>query len=240
MYAVSCSKQIFRVPSGSVTVDNESKDDMRSCGVEQVRQGLLCLHDTILTVGFVDDDNLVCQVYTKTFSSIAMEKKVVRQGDDLHSFSSRHLRTPNRRCGLTSACEIASREAKYGQVWDACPVTIKSSMSLGDALGRHGGERKVEPEIEKARTSIWSRKSCRRLSSMASGFGKYGHRLSPPAAEQVPSLRDKTRRQASDVIPCRSSRQRSSRSPPCAFSLSFKQSCFREPRLTKRVSGRPS
>ena len=87
-----------------MTVDNESKDDMRSCEVEPIRQGLLCLHDTMLTVGFVDDNNLVCQVYTKTFSSIAMEKKVVRQGDDLHSFSSRHLRTPNRTCGLTSAC----------------------------------------------------------------------------------------------------------------------------------------
>ena len=183
MYAVSCSKQRFRVPSGSVTVDNESKDEMRSCEAEQIRQGLLCPHYIILTVGFVDDDNLVCQVYTKTFSSIAMKQKVVRQGDDLHSFSSRHLRTPSRRFGLTSACEIASREAKYGQVWDACPVTIRSSMSFGDALDHHVDVRKAEYEIEKARTSIWSRKSCRRLSSMASGFGKYGHRLSPPAAE---------------------------------------------------------
>jgi len=85
-------------------VDNESKDDMRSCGAEQIRQDSLCLRYAILTVGFIDDDNLVCQVYTKTFSSIAMEQKVVRQGDDLHSLSSRHLRTPNRRCGLTSAC----------------------------------------------------------------------------------------------------------------------------------------
>jgi hypothetical protein len=112
-----------------------------------------------------------------------MEQKVVRQGDNLHSFSSHHLRTLNRGCRLTSACEMASREAKYGQVWDACPETIKSSMSFGDALDRHGGERKAEPEVEKARTSIWSRKSCRRLSPMGSDFGKYGHRLSPPAAE---------------------------------------------------------
>ena len=196
MYAVSCSKQRFRVPSGSVTVDNESKDEMRSCEAQQIRQGLLCPHYTILTVGFVDDDNLVCQVYTKTFSSIAREQKGVRQGDDLHSFSSRHWRTPSRGFGLTSACGIASREAKYGQVWDACPVTIRSSMSFGDALNHHVDVRKAEREIERPRTSIWSRKSCRRLSSMASGFGKYGHRLSPPAAEWVPSLKDKIQGQA--------------------------------------------
>jgi hypothetical protein len=41
------------------------------------------------------------------------------------------------RNGRTSACEIASREAKYGQVWDACPVAIRSSISFGDAFDKH-------------------------------------------------------------------------------------------------------
>jgi hypothetical protein len=101
------------------------------------------------------------------------------------------------------------------------------------------GVRKAEPETEKVRTSIWSRNSCKRLSSFASVLGKYGHRLSPPAAQYISPFRDSVQGWLSCVIPCRSSRQRSSRSPPCAFSLSFKQSCFREPRLTKRVSGHP-
>jgi len=65
MYAVSCSKQRSRVRKGSVTVDNASKDDMRSCGAEQIRQVLLCLHYKTLTMSFVDDNDLVCQVYPK-------------------------------------------------------------------------------------------------------------------------------------------------------------------------------
>jgi hypothetical protein len=141
-------------------------------------------------MSFVDDNDLVCQVYPKRFSSIAMKQKIIRQGDYLQSSSFRRLGIPDRRHELTSACGIASREAKYGHVCDACPVTIKSSMSFGDAYGDHGGESKTEPETEEVRTRIWSRNSYRRLSSIASGFGKYGHRLSPPAAQYISPFRN--------------------------------------------------
>jgi hypothetical protein len=67
-------------------VDNASKDDMRSCRAEQIRQGLLCLHYKTLTMSFVDDNDLVCQVYAKGFSSITMKQKVVGQGHYLKNF----------------------------------------------------------------------------------------------------------------------------------------------------------
>jgi hypothetical protein len=63
-----------------------------------------------------------------------MKEEVVRQGDNLYNFAPHHLGTQKQRNGRTSACEIASREAKYGQVWDACPAAIRSSISFGDAF----------------------------------------------------------------------------------------------------------
>jgi hypothetical protein len=112
---------------------------------------LKSLHRTTLTVSLVDDDNLVCQVDIQSFSGIAVKEEVVRQGDYLEDFSFRHPGTESQRNGWTSACEIASREAKYGQVWDTCPTAIRSSISFGDAFEEHETN---EPEVGHIPTSI--------------------------------------------------------------------------------------
>ena len=59
MYPVSCSKQSSRVRSGSVTVDSESNDDMRSYRIIKLCERMCTSLCEMLTVGFVNDDNLV-------------------------------------------------------------------------------------------------------------------------------------------------------------------------------------